>query len=374
MQHRNSGHSAGFDSVFKNSLNDAMANGRWQELLASMGADVAESVRTTLASVAELVESKRIGTSEAQWLQAPLRRLYQVGLAAQRLSRFADHPRVNPTELVKLDDLVADAVAHHGKRSRSHRIAVELAPLEVLAQPEVLSASVDALFMWGMKLGRVLNLRIVKQPGMPSGELWLRVEELQRGALDDRNLNSVDWHVLWQLARLKGVKVKRKVEDQRLRVQVQFSGALQEHSGIAILEQGLEDDNLGFDALRTTVWCVIPRSHLSAVVVQTLKPHMPHLDAVSDLRELVHDGRDPPDCLVSVQEVINSDEFRKWRRKAQERRGKTIAVVEITPESNVFDIGGLGTRSVARLSADSVTSKLLSALVFELSQLHTKAH
>ena len=374
MRDPNYAPSAGFDSVFKNSLNDAMAAGRWQDLVANMGADVAESVRGTLESITELLQSKRIGASEALWLQTPLKRLYQAGVSAQRLSRLADHPRMTATEPVKLDDLVADAVIHHQKRSRSHRIGVELCPLEVVAQPEALASAIDSLFQWGMRLGRVLNIRMIKAPHQPSGELWLRIEALSRGAHEERNLNSFDWHVLWQLARLKGVKVKRKVESDRIRVQIKFNRVMNQHSGFAVLEYGLDDEGPTFDTQRTSVWCVIPRSHLSALVIQTLQPHVPNLDAVADLRALTRDGRDPPDCIVSVADVVETDEFKHWRRKSQEQCGRMIAVVEITAEPNVFDIGGLGSRAIARLSADSISSKLLSALVFELSQLNTDPH
>jgi len=214
----------------------------------------------------------------------------------------------------------------------------------------------------------VLNLRLVKSSGLPSGELWLRVEDLQAGAHEERNLNSIDWHVLWQLARLKGVKVKRKVEKDRIRVTVRFNRVMNKHSGMAILEQGLEDDSFSFDSARTSVWAVIPRNSLSALVMNTLRPHLPKLQPIADLPALLAQET-VPDCIVSVVEVLETDDFRRWRRKAQERRGRSIAVIEVTPQPNVFDIGGLGSRAVARLSVDSVSSKLLSALVFELSQL-----
>src|SRR5688572_25959023 len=113
MHHHSQNPSIGFDSVFQDSLADAMAAGRWQDLVAGIGADVAESVRNTLASVAQLAQTQRITPLEARWLQAPLGRLYQMGVAAQRLSRLTDHPRITQTEPVSLDDLVADAVIYH---------------------------------------------------------------------------------------------------------------------------------------------------------------------------------------------------------------------------------------------------------------------
>ncbi|MGZ5194681.1 MAG: hypothetical protein ACXWJM_05345 [Ramlibacter sp.] len=136
MPHHSHSHSVGFDSVFKNSLTDAMAAGRWQDLVAGMGADAAESVRGALSNVAELVNSQRIGSHEARWLQAPLRRLYQVGLAAQRLSRLADHPRITQTESIALDDVVADAVIHYQKRSRSSLSALVFELSQLSTDPD----------------------------------------------------------------------------------------------------------------------------------------------------------------------------------------------------------------------------------------------
>lgn len=360
--------SLGFESVFQNSLSEVMANGRWQELVAGLGADVAESVRQTMTSLAELVQTKRIGKHEARWLQAPLHRLYQAGLTAQRLSLLADHGALKNMEAVALDDMVAEAVVHHQQRSRTHRIAIELTSLEVMAQPEALASAIDSLLVWGMKLGRVLSVRLVKPKGQPRGELWLRVDQLDSTAHEERCLNSVDWYVLWQLARLKGVKVKRKVEDGRIRVIVRFNRVMNRHSGMAVLEREHHEDEHGFDPDTTVVWTVIPRSSLAAVAVNTLKPHIRRLEALPDVRALTADAGNP-DCIVSVPEVLETEAFRTWRRRAQEQRGRNIAVIEITSKANVFDIGGFGPRAVARVSVDSVPAKLLSAVVFELSQL-----
>lgn len=364
--------SVGFESVFQHSLAEAMAAGRWHELVAGLGADVTDSVRQTMASLTELVQSQRLGQHEARWLQAPLHRLYQAGLNAQRLSRLAEHAsqpaQQNAQEPVELDHLVADAVAHHQNRSRGHRISAELTSLEVMAQPEALASAIDSLLLWGMRLGRSLSLRIVKPHAVPRGELWLKIEHLDGHAHEDRYINSVDWYVLWQLARLKGVKVKRKIEDDRIRVLIQFRRVMKRHSGFAVLEMGLEEDSPGFDPQLTSVWVAIPRQSLCATAVNTLRTQIRNVQPVADLRALI-DSKAVPDCVVSTADLIETDAFRKWRRQVQDQRGHNVAVIEITPDFNVFDIGGFGPKAVARVSADSVTTKLLSAVVFELSHL-----
>src|SRR5437764_6038080 len=106
---------------------------------------------------------------------------------------------------------------------------------------------------------------------------------------------------------------------------------MSKQSGLAILKMGYEDDIGNFDADRTVVWSVIPRSSLSGLVLGTLKPHMPKLQPISDLALLVAQ-HDAPDCIVSVADVLHTDDFRRWRRQAQERRGRTMAVIEITPD------------------------------------------
>jgi hypothetical protein len=362
-------HSVGFESVFQHSLSDAMAAGRWQELVAGIGAEVAGAVRQTLASVTELARAERIGQHEARLLQTRLQPLYQAGVSAQRLSRLADHRSLRELEPVQLDDVVADAVVHHQRHSRTHRIAAELSAMQVMAQPEALASAMDALVAWSLRLGRLISLRMVKSQVAARGELWLKVEHLDAQAHEERYLNSVDWYVLWQLARLKGVKVKRKVEPQRIRVLVQFNRVMQRNSQLAMLEvPEVHDDAPSFDPDVTSVWAAIPGLALNSAVVNALKLQIRNEQAVTELHMLT-DSHTVPDCVVTVPEFCDTEPFRTWRRRAQERRGRNIAVIEITQDPNVFDIGGFGPRAVARVSTDSIGSKLLSAVVFELSQL-----
>lgn len=364
--------SLGFESVFQQSLTDEMASGRWQELVANMGVDMAESVRQTMAGLNELARTHRIGKHEAQWLQAPLQRLYQTGVSAQKLSRLVDRPSTAGHEAVALDEVVADAISHYQQTFPTHHIVTELTQLDVVAEPEALASAMDSLLAWGMSLGREINVRLVRQQGTPRGEVWLRVSHLNGDAHETRNLNSLDWYVLWQLARLKSVKVRRKVEGDRIRVIVQFDRVMHQHSGLAVLEMGSDrQDTPAFDPAVTEVWAVMPRGNLSALVMSTLGPQIRNMRALSDLRTLA-DSTQVPHCVVSVAEVLDTEAFRYWRRCAQEVSGRTIAVIEITPIHNVFDVGGFGSRSMARVSEASVPDKLLSAIVFELTHVSSE--
>ncbi|MBX3588446.1 MAG: hypothetical protein AB7I35_10600 [Ramlibacter sp.] len=361
---------AGFESVFQQSLGDAMAGGRWQELVAGMGADMAESVRQTLAGLTELTRSRRLGSHEARWLQEPLQRLYQAGISAQRLSRLADQASTRTGEAVALDEVVADAVSHHQQRSPRHRIVADLARVDVLAEPESLASAMDSLLSWSLNLGQDINVKLTRETGRPRGEVWVRITELNHNADQDRHLNSVDWYVLWQLARLKGVRVKRKIEADRIRVVVQFDRVMSQHSGLAVLEveSGRESGAPLFDPDQTEVWCVMPRGNLATLAYDTLRPHVKRLRTLGDLRALA-DTTAVPDCLVSVPEFLDTEAFRYWRRSAHEVRGRGLAVIEISPIANVFDVGGFGSRSVGRVSSNSLRDKLLAAIVFELSHL-----
>ncbi len=107
--------SLGFESVFQQSLGDAMADGGWHQLVAGLGMDMADAVHQVLSGVAALAHSRRLGTHEARWLQAPLQRIYHAGIAAQRLSHLSHLSRggeASGTEVLSLDSLMADAAAH----------------------------------------------------------------------------------------------------------------------------------------------------------------------------------------------------------------------------------------------------------------------
>jgi hypothetical protein len=323
--------------------------------------------------VAALAHSRRLGTHEARWLQAPLQRIYHAGIAAQRLSHLSHLSRggeASGTEVLSLDSLMADAAAHLRQRLPDHQINTELTPVDVLAEPELLTSAIDSLLAWGTGLGQDLHLKLVREAGSPCGEIWLRVMQLHRQAQEGRCLNSVDWHVLWQLARLKGVKVRRKVEPGRVRVAVRFDRVMSQHSGMAVLEASNDPQATdgAFDPERTRVWCAIPRGNTAASVYGVLNPQVRQLRMLGDLRTLT-DSPDAPDCVVTVAEFLNTETFRHWRRSTQEARGRQIAVIEVCAAPNVFDVGGFGPRSVGRVSENIIAQKLLTAIVFELSQL-----
>eukprot|EP01034_Spumella_vulgaris_P033718 gene33717-41600_t len=131
---------------------------------------------------------------------------------------------------------MADSAAHHSQRLPGHHIATELTSVDVLAEPELLTSAIDSLLAWGTGLGRDVHIKLVRESGTARGEIWLRVTQLGPQAHEDRCINSVNWYVLWQLARLKGVKVRRKIEPERIRAIVRFDRVMSQHSGMAVLE------------------------------------------------------------------------------------------------------------------------------------------
>lgn len=362
-----------FEPVFQQSLGDAMADGAWHTLVAGLGGDMADSMHQVLSGVAALTHARRLDAQEALWLREPLQRLYRAGIAAQQLSRLSHLSRQGDAcgaEVLSLDSLLADAVGHHQQRLPGHRFATELTAVDVVAEPELLTSAIDALLAWGAGLGRDVQMRLARSSAAPRGELWLRVMHLDAQAHDERRLQSVDWYVLWQLARLKGARVRRKVEPHRVRVVVEFDRVMSQHSGMAVLEAhgppGAQAG--GFDPAQTQVWCAMPRGNAATGVYGVLQPQVRRLQMLGDLRTLV-DAAGTPDCVVTVAEFLNTEAFRHWRRTAQEARGRAIAVIEVCPVPNVFDVGGFGPRSVGRVSENIIGHKLLAAIVFEISQI-----
>lgn len=362
-----------FEPVFQQSLGDAMAGGAWHTLVAGLGSDMADSMHQVLSGVAALTHARRLDPQESLWLREPLQRLYHAGIAAQQLSRLSHLSRQGEAcgaEVLSLDGLLADAVGHHQQKLPGHRFATELTAVDVVAEPELLTSAIDALLAWGAGLGRDVQIRLAHSGGAPRGQLWLRVMHLDAHAHDDRRLQSVDWYVLWQLARLKGARVRRKIEPHRVRVVVEFDRVMSQHSGMAVLETHDPADAApsGFDPTQTKVWCAIPRGNTATAVYGVLHPKVRQLHIIGDLRALV-DAASTPDCVVTVAEFLNTEAFRHWRRAAQEARGRAIAVIEVCATPNVFDVGGFGPRSVGRVSENILGQKLLTAIVFEISQI-----
>jgi hypothetical protein len=239
-----------------------------------------------------------------------------------------------------------------------------------MMDPEMLSSTIDSLLAWGEGLGSHLDLRLMRQSGQPRGELWLSVMKLFAEAAQDRNLNSVQWCILWQLARLKGIKVTRKVESDRIHVVVNFERIM---SAPADQEQPqircLEAVGRMFDPATTEVWTLLPtRAMENAVLGSFSRSSMRHPRVLRNINELA-DTSELPHCVVTTQKIIVSGAFTYWRQFAQEAANRTIVVIEVTAEPDIFEVGGYGPRSVVRLSAADLPSRLISTIMFELEKI-----
>lgn len=285
-------------------------------------------------------------------------------------TRPAFLPTHDEHEAVALHELVAARVAFHQRYSRSQRFTLELTPMDVLAPREGIARAVESLIAWASKMGGSLRVKLVRPPGTSSGELRLRIDALHENSLHESHLDSPEWQALARLAKLKVVRVKRRIEDGRVRVAVRFSRVMEHHAGLAVFEapQDAREAQAGFDPARSVVWCVVPRATLAATVLSTLQPQVRNLRLLSSLADLLAEQR-TPDCIVSVPEVLGTEGFRAWRSRARAQRGRDLAVVEITSLPYVFATGDPRRDAVARVSIDALAGKLLAGLVFEMDRV-----
>jgi hypothetical protein len=187
---------------------------------------------------------------------------------------------------------------------------------------------------------------------------------------NNRYLNSLQWYVLWQLARLKGMKVKRKVEGNRIRVIVMFERVMSPDSDVARLEtRDLQEQDPLLNPAATVIWTLLPTPAMQSTVLGSLsRSSMKHPRILKNISELA-DTSELPHCIVTTAKVIESAAFTYWRKFAQESADRAIVVIEVTTEPDVFEIGSSGPNKVVRLSAAEVPSRLASTIVFELEQI-----
>ena len=363
-----------FEPVFQDSLTHEMEGKRWQYLVAGLGANTTQAVLQVTDRLAELVDKRRIVESDARWVLNPLQPLYQTGISAQKLSRLVDRAFHAEREPVSLDAVISEAVERRTETSPRHVFTKDLVPLEVVGDREMLSGALESLLAWGEGLGTHLHLRLLHKRRPPRGELWLSVTNLSADAAQDRHLNSLQWYVLWQLARLKGLKVMRKVEGNRIRVMVMFERGTSLDSDVARLEaRELQVQEQRPDPLQnpaaTVVWVLLPTSVMKNTVVASLsRGPMKPARILRNISELA-DTSELPHCIVTTAKFTECTAFTYWRRFAQESANRSIAVINVTEAPGALGVGSTGPCSVVRISAAEVPGKLVSTIMLELDQL-----
>lgn len=341
-----------------------------------IGAQLSACVTTMQDVVQEFTRTRHMSRKQMQALHRALESTRKVAMQSQQISRLAggrlrqSHERLNLGEMVHaaLDDRTSEFQAVGAEVYRQIR------PVEVIVDPGLLHSLIEAAIDWACEQGRriVVSLDIKNWP--EHGVLVLKANETvaSRSERDGpRELDSLCWHLLLQIARVMGVSVDRVPAADGAVVMIEFPRTVKQLEGLTAIEvDGGGDSSLhsesrplaghrvllisGDEQLRNDVRSVCSSMGLT-------------LDCSPSMVKAIRFCELDQPHLIVIDEALRDYRFEELRQDLI-RTDINFPFVEIASEANTFELASWMSDSITRVSRDVLKAQLPSILVLELAK------
>lgn len=344
---------------------------RWGDLVVGLADDMAHAVATLQNQLDSLLARERLSPIEHRALSAPVERLRHTSLTAQRIQRFHAGRIRQSHEKVPMADLV-EALLEERRRDFA-ALAIELRrkckPVEVLIDPTVAYAFVNAALDWAMPFGQRVDVRLDINTWPQHARLQVRAFNEGMPPSSAAQPDSLSWMLLREIAKASGgIEIERDVNQDGVALTVFFTRTVQSIDGLSTLDMG-DDPTTIFKSMQGVyVLTVSPSLRLRAEVRDALRELGITSDSVVDFAQareaLVH--RTPN--LIILDAEMRGDEFDDFQRSVL-RDFLEMPFVEISPDSRSFDMSGFDEMSMAKVGRTNIRESLGTAVMFELAKV-----
>ncbi|KRC10387.1 hypothetical protein ASE11_20415 [Hydrogenophaga sp. Root209] len=343
----------------------------WPALVARLADQVTEGVSALQNSIDLLLSKERITRLEHRALSIPTERLKVAGISAQQINRFYGGRIRQSHEKVDMAQLVEGVL-----QERKNELSVlgielrrKLKSVEVLVDPTVAYAFVNAVLDWGLPFGSRIDVRMDLNAWPRHARLQVRVSNDGLPPSSTAMLDSLSWVLIRQIAQTAGgIEIARETTDDGVNFTAMFTRTVQAVDGISAVE--LSDDHSSmFKSLSGIyVLTISPALQIRADVRDALREIGVLSDSVVDFEQAREAIRSRMPNLIVVDAGIKGDAFDLFRRELL-REVFEFPFIEISPDDSSFDMSGFGELSMAKVGRGNIREALGTAVMFELAKM-----
>jgi hypothetical protein len=358
----------------------------WRDLIGQIGSDVGQSLSSALERVTVLATTGKIDRAGLRALREEIEQARRAGMIGQQLARFASGRIRQAPEQVPLTQMLRDVLIQRGREAAARDIELRqaLRPAEVVADPTLLHALLQALVDWSLEHARgAIQFRVdmrawpqmarlscqfshaecSREPASPSGE---------PDALPPAPsaLDTMSWRLVQQIAWTLGLVIERTDSTAGASLSLDFPNTVHEQiEGVTAVE--LDPD---YGAATNSkplaghhVLMLASRRDLRADLREAVRHMGLVVDFVNTVEEAEEFCRDASPHAIVYESTLAGERF---ERLGQALRSELpgFAMIQIAEEGAVFQLSGEAPGGLAVVGREAVVQSLPSALIFELSK------
>ncbi|MEP6791994.1 MAG: hypothetical protein ABI907_11505, partial [Ramlibacter sp.] len=210
-------------------------------LPAVIGAELSRPVAAMQRVLQEFASTRSLSRAQIASLNASVKWAHRIAVHSQQISRLAGGRLRQSHERLFVDALLADYL----DSSRAHfqetglQIQRNLKPVEVIVDPGLLSSLLEVAVEWAAEQGRTVQITLDIKNWPEHGVLVLKASQqvITRGSEGEPpNPDTLNWHLLLQLAQVMGVVVDRVIAEDHSLVLIEFPRTVKQLQGLTAIE------------------------------------------------------------------------------------------------------------------------------------------
>lgn len=343
----------------------------WPELVSGLADQITEGISALQNTIDQLFAKGRISKLEHRSLSIPAERIKLAGIGAQQINRFYNGRIRQSHEKVDMSELVEGVLQERKKELGILGIALrrKLKPVEVLIDPTVAHAFVNAVLDWGLPFGSRVDVRMDLNPWPQHARFQVRVSNDGVPPSSSTHSDSLNWMLIRQIALATGgVDIEREMDDEGVSFTAMFNRTVQAVDGISAVDLSDDQSSMFKSLSGTYVLTISPSLQIRADVRDALREIGIMSDSVVDFAQASEAIRSRMPNLIVVDSEIKGEAFESFRRDLL-REVFEFPFVEISPDDSSFDMSGFGEFSMAKVGRGNIREALGTAVMFELAKM-----
>ncbi|MCM3563656.1 hypothetical protein [Hydrogenophaga intermedia] len=340
-------------------------------LLAAAAEQIGDALQDLQNGVDQLQSQHKLG-AQAQWtLGVPLARIKRLTVVMQQLQRFHAGRIRQSHEKIDLSRLAEESLQERRKEFALMGVEMrrKVKPVDVLVDPTVAHAFLNALIDWALPLGRRIDVRVDVNHWPPHARLQVRVHgDGAPPSSSAASLDNLDWALTRQIvATAGGIDLQREVTPDGITCTALFQRTAQSVDGISAIELS-DDQSSMFKSLQSVYALVVsPSLQIRADVRDALREIGVSADSVVDLLQAGEAVAHRAPSIIVIDAALKGPEFDAFRREVA-RHAMDMPFVEISSDDTSFDMSGFGETSMAKVGRGNIREALGTAVMFELAK------
>lgn len=354
----------------------------WRDLTARIGADIAQPLTNALERVHTLMATGRIERDSLRALRDELDQVRRIGMACQQVARLAARRLRQSHERIALHDLL-QAVLTHRSRDRQiggHAVLSSFEPIEVIADPPLLSGFVHAVVDWAAAHAHgPVELRL-ELPAWPVQARW-RVrfppEPLPLGEPSTNplaQLHDVTWQLIVQTAQAIGVPLSLRAVagGGAIELLITFTRTVDPRTGQGpVPEQAVEvSEDLSSNSqllAGSHVLVVCARREVRLQIREAVRDMGMMVDFAGSVDEAIVFCADAVPHALIIESVLVGPRFQAFSARLR-ATSPDFPIIEIAESGPDFEVSGVDGRDTASVNRQAIGQALAPALIFEMTR------